>query len=181
MTFGVGLALFAFLGLFISAASARYNTAQTNMREVCKQLNRILCLFFQGFQVGAWQEGDHERIVWHLVAYPICLKISLRMEHDGSQSEQILHPSNVDDIMNAPVMHFHCAKVLRAYFSSACNMAACFTEDPASLNMVGWGSRFYKTSLVEDLDAFAASSLKFSTSSQQLTTSIICRFSCSSC
>lgn len=64
---------------------------------------------------GYWHPGVIERMVAHLVAYPITLKMSLREEREASQVRHILDPNDVADLLAADSMHVHCLRVVCAY------------------------------------------------------------------
>lgn len=108
-------ALFVLLAFFIREATARYRSAATAIRDVGMLLKYTLRNLLYNYPADTWHPGDVDRIVRHFAAFPIALKMALRGERDRSQLEPILHPSDVEDVVNADAMHTHCLRVVRAY------------------------------------------------------------------
>lgn len=119
VVYAVGWALFILLGFQIREASGRYRDALLCWGRVAAMLKMVLRHMVQGYPRGVWHDGDHDRILAFLVAYPIALKMQLRDERERLQLESILHPSDVEDVIAAPNMAAYCIQVIRAYFSSA--------------------------------------------------------------
>lgn len=112
---GVGWALFVLLGFYISESSRRFATATTTWDNFSGHLVILLRAFIQSHSYCFWHHGDLDRIVAHISACPIALKMALRGERDRSQLEPILEPSDLDDVIAADSMYAHCLRVLRSY------------------------------------------------------------------
>lgn len=112
---GAGWALFVLLGFYIREASRRYMTAVQSWDVACAHLMVLMRSILQVFRTVHWHPGDIDRIVSHLVAYPIVLKMALRRERDASQLQPILDPSDLRDVLAADSMHAHCLRVVRSY------------------------------------------------------------------
>lgn len=110
-----GWALFVLLSFFIREATKRYRAASTAFHNVGMFLSYILRIISYNYPSGTWHPGDIDRIVRHIIAYPVALKMSLRNEREAGQLEQILHPDDVKDVIAADAMHTHCLRVVRAY------------------------------------------------------------------
>ncbi|CAN8072672.1 unnamed protein product [Agarophyton chilense] len=119
VSYAVGWALFILLGFFIREASSRYWEAQLGWTHMAAYLRYVVRDLRQGFPAGSWHPGDLERIVGHLIAIPIALKMELRGEREGEQLAGVLCDADIDDVMAANSMHLHCSRVVRTYFSAA--------------------------------------------------------------
>lgn len=115
---GVGWALFVLLGFYITEASRRYMTAVLAWDALVAHLIVTLRHFIQIHSTCVWHDGDLDRIVAHLAACPITVKMALRDERDRAQLERILNPSDLEDVMAAECMHAHCLRVVRSYLTS---------------------------------------------------------------
>lgn len=115
---GVGWALFVLLGFYIREASRRYMTAVRAWNVLVAHLIITLRHFIQIHSTSFWHQGDLDRIVAHLAACPIAVKMALRGERNRAQLEPILHPSDLDDVMAADSMHAHCLRVVRSYLTA---------------------------------------------------------------
>lgn len=110
-----GWALFVLLSFFIREATKRYRAASTAIHNVGMLLSYNFRMITYNYPSGTWHPGDIDRIVRHIIAYPIALKMSLRNERESAQLEHILHPDDVKDVISADSMHTHCLHVVRAY------------------------------------------------------------------
>lgn len=110
-----GWALFVLLSFFIREATKRYRSASTAIHNVGMLLSYTFKMITYYYPSGTWHPGDIDRIVRHIIAYPIALKMSLRNERESVQLEHILHPDDVKDVIAADSMHTHCLRVVRAY------------------------------------------------------------------
>lgn len=119
VSLGVGWALFVLLGFYVREASSRYYDAQCALHRTGVVLRRVVRAVRQCYPAGTWHVGDRERILAHLVAYPIALKMSLRAERDPSALQVILHEKDADDVVRSDCMHAHCLRVVRSYITSA--------------------------------------------------------------
>lgn len=117
VAYSVGWTLFVLLALFMYEASNRYQKGQFALHSVGTLLRQVIRILRQGYQTGFWHPGDTDRIVAHIVAYPIALKMTLRNEREAAQLHNILEPDDIQDVINADLMHIHCSRVVRAYFS----------------------------------------------------------------
>lgn len=119
VTFGAGWALFALLAFYVREANGRYVSAHTALH----RLGAISLRFVRTLRAtscrGAWHDGDFNRIVSHLIAYPIALKMDLRNEVDRDILKRVLHDDDVKDVLNSDVMHVQCTRVVRAYLTVA--------------------------------------------------------------
>lgn len=115
VTFGIGWALFVLLGFYIREASSRYIQAQTSVHRTGGMLCRMVRVVRQVFPLNTWHEGDRDRIIAHLLAYPLALKMSLRGERDVELLKVVLHERDAEDVVSAKSMHFHCMRVVKSY------------------------------------------------------------------
>lgn len=116
VTSGVGWALFVLLGFYIKAASTRYIEAQKSIYRAGRLLLRAVRVTRQAFPQGSWHPGDRDRIIAHLMAYPLAFKMALRGERDEELLKTVLHPADARDVINARSMQFHCMRVVKSYF-----------------------------------------------------------------
>lgn len=119
VTYSLGWALFVLLGFFIREASARYQEGQHAIHTAAAHLRQVVRILKQLYPPNTWHPNDLDRIVAHLVAYPIALKMTLRSERERCQLDPILHPHDVTDVLAADALHLHCSRVVRAYFSAS--------------------------------------------------------------
>lgn len=159
--YAVGWALFVLLGFFIREASNRYWEALLQWHNLSAYLYQIVRHLKQIYPPGTWHTGDLERIISHLVAYPICLKMHLRGERHRDQLEMILDEKDVDDVVSADFMHLHCMRVVRAYSSVAEDDAPiAFDCVNATKTPAGWGTRYLLMELVDYVDQQADSLMR---------------------
>ena len=159
--YAVGWALFVILGFFIREASNRYWEAILSWTNLSGYLYQIVRHLKQVYPPTTWHTADIERIVSLLVAYPICLKMHLRGEREQEQLERILDPKDVDDILTADLMHVHCMRIVRAYFTAADDESSnLFQHVNVNISPAGKGTRFLLTQLVDQVDICANALLR---------------------
>lgn len=118
VTYGVGSSLFALLAFFIADSEKRYFNGQHTLHLIAADLVRLVRHLRQGYPEGMWHPGDHDRIVGHLVAYPIALKMAVRDEKDPSQLTPFLDEADAKDVVEKGLAA-HCGTIARSYFSVA--------------------------------------------------------------
>lgn len=161
VTYGVGWALFVLLGFFVNEASSRFFEGQKHLDNVGAQLCRVVRCLCQGYPRGSFHHGDYERLLTHLVAYPIALKMMLRSERDASQISPVLHPDDVTDTLKASAMHAHCSRVIRAYFSAAEDDASdSFKLVSCDKTPAGPGIRYFVMDMLDNVDASATACMR---------------------
>lgn len=116
---GVGWALFVLLGFYIREASNRYVDAQFAISRVGVALRRAAVMVRQAYERNVWHDGDMDRMLAHMVAYPIALKMALRGEKEPEQLYPILDRRDADDVVAADPPHLHCIRVPTAYITTA--------------------------------------------------------------
>ena len=159
--YAVGWALFILLGFFIREASNRYWEAILHWHNLSAYLYQTVRHFKQIYPPGTWHPGDLERIVSHLVAYPICLKMHLRGERERKQLDMILDEKDADDVVSAASMHLYCMQVVRAYSSAAEDDApVAFRCVNADKTPAGWGTRYILMELIDYVDQCAGSLMR---------------------
>lgn len=155
VAYGVGWALFVLLSLYIREASQRYEGAQIAVQRACAALKRVVRVVRQGYPRGTWHAGDHDRILAHLVAQPVALKMTLRRERDSSQLLPLLHRTDVDDVLAADVVHLQCTRVVRAYLTAAEDDAKAFKLTRADSTPPGADARRHASQLLDSVDTAA--------------------------
>ncbi|KAI0558539.1 Bestrophin/UPF0187 [Gracilaria domingensis] len=168
VSYGVGWALFVLLGFFIREASNRYFEAQVHWTYIGGNLRQTARQFRQNYPQGTWHDGDISRIAAHLIAYPIALKMALRGERERAQLEGILHDNDLDDVLDADMMHCHCMRVVRAYSSAAEDDGHAFADVPVDKTPAGWGIRYLLLDLMDAVDSRANNLVKIAKSSPSL-------------
>lgn len=162
--FTAGFSLFILLAFFIREATTRQRDAVESLHTISHSLRHIMRKLRLGYPRGTWHSGDHDRIFGHLAAYPIALKMSLRHERHPDQLAPLLHPSDVRDILAAPSMHLHCAKIVRAYFACAEDDSPYnFPPIAASSTPAGMGTRLHIITLIDTVDRASASLTRIET------------------
>ncbi len=73
----------------------------------------------QAFPPGMFHPGDRERILGHLVAFPVALKRELRDEQDLRELKNVLAPEDLAELQSASSMSSHALYVLSAYMIKA--------------------------------------------------------------
>lgn len=154
---GIGWALFVLLGLYIREANKRYFKAQVSIQRACASLKRVVRVVRQCYPAGMWHADDHDRIMAHLVAYPVALKMTLRRERSADQLKPLLHPNDVIDAVSADLVHLHCSRVVRAYLTAAEDDSSAFRHSSASTTPPGADTRRVAIEILDSVD-FAADS-----------------------
>ncbi|CAN8065431.1 unnamed protein product [Agarophyton chilense] len=166
VSYGVGWALFVLLGFFIREASNRYFDAQLNWSSLGANLRQITRHIRQAYPSGTWHRADVERLVAHLVACPIALKMTLRGEKEAAQVADILHKSDIEQMLEADSMHVHCMRVVRTYISASEDDAPhSFKLLAADKTPAGWGVRYLVMDMIDAVDFNANDLVKIATSS----------------
>lgn len=147
---GVGWALFVLLGFYMRESSRRYMTAVNSWDALVGHLIIILRHFIQIHSTCFWHDGDLDRIVAHLAAYPIAIKMTLRGENDRDQLQPILNPSDLEDVMAADSMHAHCLRVVRSYLISK-EPDSAFGFQPQDRGLYGAGIAYVSFDFVDTL------------------------------
>lgn len=156
LVYALGWALFVLLGYFIREASHRYQEGQNAVHAVGTHLRQLVRHLRQVYPPGTWHTDDHERIVAHIVAYPIALKMNLRSERDPSQLDRILYDDDLRDLLNADLMHLHCSRVIRAYFSAAERFLYTSSATEISIKPIaGDATRFFIIAILDAVDVAA--------------------------
>lgn len=107
------------LGFYVNAAFSRYadagNVWGDDLRAAC---HTISVQFLMMTPAGSWHEGDQERILAHIAAIPLTLKMELRDERDIRELKGLLSDEDLGKIVAADSMSSHCVDVVRAYYCS---------------------------------------------------------------
>lgn len=160
VSYGVGWALFVLLGFFIREASNRYWEAQLSWSQMTANLRQTVRHLRQNYPAGTWHVRDIERIVGHLIAYPIALKMVIRGEKEREQLQGILHEEDIDDVLNLGG-HRHCMRVVRTYLSASEDDAEnSFACTAAEKTPAGWGVRYLIMDVMDAVDMRAGAITK---------------------
>lgn len=151
----VGWALFVLLSLYIREANKRYEAAHVAVQRACAALKRVVRVVRLGYPRGMWHEGDHDRVLAHLVAYPIALKMTLRRERDHEQLLPLLHAADVDDVVGADLVHLQCMRVVRAYLTAAEDDTEAFELTNVETTPPGAVVRRHSSELLDAVDVAA--------------------------
>lgn len=113
----ISFAAFTLLGFFAEDAFSRYNEGGT----VWGDSLRSLCNFHAGLFLKLWKKnrihsGDHDRIIGHIAALPLVLKLELRDSRDMRQLMGLLSYADVGRMQRSSSMSFHCLDVIRTYW-----------------------------------------------------------------
>lgn len=157
---GVGWALFVLLSLYIREASQRYERAQVAVQRATVALKRIVRVVRQAYPPATWHHGDVDRILAHLVAYPVALKMTLRRERDPEQLLPLLHAEDVADAVKADLVHLQLTRVVRAYFSAAEDDADAFKLANVSSTPAGADTRRHVSKLLDSVDLAAQDAIQ---------------------
>lgn len=156
VTYGVGWALFVLLAFFIREATNRYRSACGAIHLLETKIKYFLRDIIYNYPEGTWHPGDIDRIARHLVAYPIALKMAIRNECEQEQLSPILHPADVDDVLQSDCMPSQCTRVLRAYlYAGDERLPYGFQYADTKKTPSGIGVRFGLVKYVDAID-FAA-------------------------
>lgn len=160
VSYGVGWALFVLLSLYVREASKRYVGAQISIQHASAALKRVVRIVRQCYPAGMWHEGDHERLMAHIVAYPIALKMTLRRERTPDQLAHLLHPDDVSDIVSGDLLHLQCLRVVRSYLTAAEDDNDAFRHIAANETLPGADVRRVITEILDSADLFATSAVQ---------------------
>lgn len=155
VSYGVGWAVFVLLGFFIREAADRFREAQCNLASVSDILEQSMRHIVQVYPPGTWHPGDQGRLVAHLVAYPIALKMTLRGEREAEQLATILHEDDIRDVLRADSMYIHCMQVVRSYLTAAEDDQHYGFKPAVVSTRAGWGTRYLIMDMMDTIDDFA--------------------------
>lgn len=117
VTTHLSIAAFSLLSFYVRAAFSRYNIAGNVwfdcLRAYCHSLLSQLMSYWPK---GELHKDDHRRIVGHLSAIPLVLKMELRQSRDVREIKALVSSSDLARIECADSMTVHCLDVVRAYF-----------------------------------------------------------------
>lgn len=112
-------AAFVLMGFYVTTAFERYTHAGNvwgdNLRAACHSL---AAQWYTMSDPGTWHDGDHDRVLAHIAAIPIALKMELRHERDVRELKGLLSEKDLGRIQAADSMSSHCVDVIRAYYHS---------------------------------------------------------------
>lgn len=119
VVYGVGWALFVLLGFYIRDSTHRYHSTTTEILPVAKRARFLATNILYSCPPGTWHAGDVDRLIRHLVAYPIALKMQLHGERSSrdcrDQLDPVIHAKDTDDVLKSSVLHAQYSRVIRAY------------------------------------------------------------------
>lgn len=112
----ISFATFTLLGFYVQAAFARYNDAGAvwgdNLRASCHYMTTA---FLSLLPENAIHEKDHDRIIGHIAAIPLLLKMQLRGKRDVREIKGLLSYSDIARLQCSESMVDYCVDVIRSY------------------------------------------------------------------
>lgn len=124
----VGFALFLLLGFRVNESHQRYLDGLKIWTKIAGTIGSTSKYFLQAFPPGLFHQGDRERMLGWLVAFPVALKRELRNEKDLRELKHVLAPEDLAELQNAPNMASHTLYVLSAYIMKARTMERRFPQ-----------------------------------------------------
>lgn len=163
LAFGIGWALFLLLSFFISQASKHHHEGRAALAKLSFVLRRGARHLRQNYPKQTWHQGDHDRIIALLVAYPLAF---CNRNHPGLS--YLLHQNDIDDIQKSPVPYYHCMAVVRAYFTATEPDSSEFETAvqrklEGKLSPAGKGTRNVSSLLLDEIDSTANTLRRVST------------------
>ena len=131
----VGFALFLLTSFRVQEAYSRYMEAVRVWTNIGGTITSFTQYIVQAFPAGMFHNGDRERILAFLVAFPVALKRQLRREKDLRELKDVLTRSDLAELQNAPNMPAHCLYMLSAYCMHATKREHKF---PQTFIVVSW-------------------------------------------
>lgn len=113
----LGWGLFVLLAFYVSLGASRYNQGATcivSLKAVALPLARCIRI---AYRREKWHDGDYGRLVAHLAAFPICVKMHLCGERDENQLKPLLDDDDIKEILAVKLTFMRCLYVILAYFS----------------------------------------------------------------
>lgn len=113
----LGWGLFVLLAFYVSLGASRYETGFTSiiaLKAVALPLARCIRL---AYRRGKWHDGDYNRLVAHLAAFPICVKMQICGESDEGQLRPLLADEDIKKILEMSPKFLRCLYVILAYLS----------------------------------------------------------------
>lgn len=184
LSFGVGWALFLLLSFFVREASKHRLDGRLAFAKLSFTLRRAARHLRQNYgkddKHPTWHHGDHDRIIAHLVAYPLAFIFSPfsstslsdnddKIDNDELQSRMkskatndellhlLLHHDDVRDIYDAPMPYLKCMSVVRSYFTATEPDNPAFAGIHATETPAGMTTRNVSSILLDEIDATATS------------------------
>lgn len=126
---------FFLLGFYVRLAFARYFEAGVVWFDLvpggCMSL---VSSWTRMFDRGAWHEGDMDRVIGHIAAFPIVLKHSVRDSRDLRDLQGLLTLEDVVAIQHADDMPSRCVDVIRSYYYRSSNQSNRNVSDGEDLD-----------------------------------------------
>lgn len=133
----VGFALFLLLGFRVNESHQRYLDGLKVWTKIAGTVGSISKYFILAFPPGVFHQGDRERMLGWLVAFPVALKRELREQRDLSELKTILAPEDLSELQHAPEMANHTLYVLSAYIMKARHMERRFPQT-FLVHLINW-------------------------------------------
>lgn len=156
----LGWALFVLLSLLIQDSSTQFQDARFSIERLRPRLTQISRTVRQAFPHGHWHEGDHYRILAHLAAFPLVLKLTLRQERDTTTLEHLLDARDARDILDDLYPPLACVRVIRSYILSAQSESARPTSVSFSAPVSGKATMRFLAAAIDDLNSIAETNMR---------------------
>lgn len=106
------------LGFYVNVAFGRYHRAGDawgdDLRAACHALAAQISTFAPA---GTWHEGDVDRLLAHIAAIPVALKMELRHDRNIVELKGLLSQQDIGRMHCATNMAQHCLDVVRSYLT----------------------------------------------------------------
>lgn len=159
-----GTSLFILLAFLVADTTSRHRTAIENLHQLCVTLQHLSRKLHISYPQGTWHSFDRSRVLAHIAAFPIALALHLRKVRSPEPLRPLLHPTDIEAILNAPSPHLHCSMVVRAYFAAAeDDSLRNFSAIAATKTPCGLGTRNIHVQLISHIDYLASSIDRIST------------------
>lgn len=142
--------LFVLLSFAVREVTARHREATAALFSTAHSLRHLVRKLVLHYPPSNWHTGDRSRIVAHIAAFAIAVGETVQSRRNPKAYENLVHPDDAIDFVNASVPFARVALTLRAYFNAA--------KDTSTV--IGTGSNFQVVALVDAAEASARDALR---------------------
>lgn len=134
----LSFATFTLLAFYVQASYARYKSAGDVWGDTLRHsLHYLASVLLSDPGMHGLHGGGQDRLLGHIAAIPLCLKMELRDRRDLREVKGLLSYEDLSRLQYATVMTSHCLGVIRSYvYNNSGQSRASWRNETAQLEIV---------------------------------------------